>query len=81
MRDSDDKTETVYMCGVDWQHEIGCAMGGNRFYPSVKDAEENCKCVKSCGLVEVEVRFKRWVIEQDLLSQFKQQSDEPNNQR
>lgn len=54
-----------YMCGVDWQHEIGMAAGGNSVYASPEDCAKNEKCTDACGLVEVKVRFSRWVKPQD----------------
>lgn len=44
-----------YMCAVDFDHELGEAAGGNMIYPSEKSAIDNSPCVKSCGLVKVEV--------------------------
>jgi len=61
----EDRTEKVYMCGVDWQHEIGAAMGGNTVHPSVEDLKKHRKCWKSCGIVEIEVKFVKWVEPQD----------------
>lgn len=54
------------MDGVDWQHEIGEAAGGNTVYPSINDLKENNKCWKSCGIVECEITFKKWSKNQDL---------------
>ena len=62
---SDEKREVGYMCGVDWQHELGHAMGGNVVYPSVEDLKANRKCVRSCGIVKVEVKLVEWVQDQD----------------
>lgn len=52
-----------YMCATDWECEIGAALGGNVIYTSPEDAIENRKCIGGCGLVEVEVRFRRVVRE------------------
>lgn len=57
-----------YMCGVDWQHEIGMAAGGNVIYASTEDCAKNRKCTGECGMVEVKVQFSRWVKEQNLYS-------------
>jgi hypothetical protein len=54
-----------YMDGVDWQHELGNAAGGNRVYGSVEDLKKHSKCWPQCGIVEVEVRLVRWVADQD----------------
>jgi len=44
-----------YMCQVDFDHEIGCALGGNTIYPDIEDLRENRKCVDECGIVEVKI--------------------------
>ncbi len=40
-----------YMCLIDFECELGGAMGGNRVYPSAKEA----MCASTCGVAEVEV--------------------------
>lgn len=55
-----------FMCGVDWQHELGAADDGTRVYPSEGSLRDHLKCADECGVVEVEVRFVRWVQEQNL---------------
>lgn len=59
-----DETETDnyvigYMDRTDWAYEIGAASGGNRVYPSVEDLKRDSPCTTNCGIVEVEVRFRR----------------------
>ncbi len=54
-----------YMCGVDWDHELGQALGGNVIYPSKADLIANKKCTDECGIVEVEVRLKKIIKKQD----------------
>lgn len=49
------------MCAVDFQWEVGEAMGGNRIYPSVKDLKDNLTCWKECGIVKVKVTQVKWV--------------------
>ncbi len=60
------RTVTGFMCKVDFDHELGCAAGGNRVYPTMWDPEKNRECVRGreacCGIVEVEVRLKRIVV-------------------
>lgn len=58
MNAEEDGTVTGYMCAVDWECELGAAMGGNRVFPSLEDALESLKCGKVCGIVEVSVAFK-----------------------
>lgn len=54
-----------YMDKVDFDHEIGCAGGGNRIYPTIDALVAAKKCVRKCGVVEVEVRLKRVILESD----------------
>jgi hypothetical protein len=56
-----------YMCGVDFDTELGLNADGNRVFPSVKALKRAMSCWKSCGIVEVEVRARRMVVKQDLL--------------
>lgn len=60
----------LYICGVDFQHELGCACGGNKLYPSVEDLKENASCWKTCGIIELEVDMDnyKWIVEQDLFN-------------
>lgn len=46
-----------YMCKVDFDHEVGYAMGGNIIYPSAEDCVEWRKCTDSCGLVKVQLKY------------------------
>jgi hypothetical protein len=52
-----------YMCLIDFQCELGAALGGNIIYPDPDDCREHRKCIEGCGMVEVEVRFCRVVQE------------------
>jgi hypothetical protein len=61
----EERVASVFMDGVDWQHEIEHAAGGNRVYASAEDLKKNSKCWPQCGIVEVEVRLVRWVEDQD----------------
>ena len=51
------KCREGYMCKVDFEWEVGEALGGTRIYPSLEDLKENCKCVKECGIVKVRVEL------------------------
>lgn len=52
----------VYICGVDWDHEIGeCIV---EVYPSVKSLKKNRTCWNQCGIVELEITLKRTVKKQ-----------------
>lgn len=48
-----------YMDLTDFECELGAALGGNLIFPSVRDVRRNLKCADACGIVEVEVRFRR----------------------
>lgn len=61
----EEKIVTGYMCGVDWDCEIGNALGGNIIYCSEADLIENKRCTDQCGIVEVEIRLKRRIKESD----------------
>jgi len=50
-----------YMCRTDFECELGAASGGNTIYPSVEDLKRYKPCAESCGVVEVEVRYRRIV--------------------
>lgn len=51
-----------FMDKVDFECELGGAMGGNKVYPSEDDcARCNAGCIDQCGMVEVEVRLVRVV--------------------
>jgi hypothetical protein len=57
----------LFLCGVDWQHELGEASGGTRFYGSLADIERHRGCVTECGVVKVTASFSdvTWVKPQD----------------
>ncbi len=63
-----------YMCGVDFQHELGCAQGGNIVYPSVKDLMENRPCAEQCGVVQVKIELGEWVLSQDFDRKIKKRT-------
>jgi hypothetical protein len=54
-----------YMCGVDFQHELGEASDGNIIYPSVNNLKQNKPCWKECGIVKVKITLEEWIEEQD----------------
>ena len=69
-------TKHAFMDGIDWQHHLGIDNDpkGASLYPSVEDTVREKKCLAGgggCGVVEVEVRLVRWVIEQDLDSEIR----------
>lgn len=60
-----DEREPVrgFMCRIDWGHELGSEVSGSRVYPSEDDLRRNHSCADACGIVEVEVRLVRVVVE------------------
>lgn len=63
------KEKTVYVCGVDWQHEIGQASdleGKMPMYSSIEKLRRERKCTHECGIVELKIREVRWVQDQKL---------------
>ena len=56
---------TAYVCGVDYQHEIGetCDVV---LYASVEDLKAKRTCWKQCGIVELKIQINKWVEPQDL---------------
>jgi len=68
------KEVIVYLDAVDFQHEIGEALGGNKVYPSVKDLKENNRCWDSCGVVKCKITLVDWVEEQNFNKMFRDSS-------
>ena len=56
----------VYICGVDWQHELGEVPDFTKVYSSVDDLKNQRTCWKQCGIVKIKVELVEWVIEQNL---------------
>ncbi len=50
------EVRTGYMDKVDFEHELGEALGGNKVYSSLEDLRRQKPCTDSCGIVRVEVR-------------------------
>ncbi len=55
------RTTTLFMCLVDYDHELGEASGGCTLYESVEDLKENRPCVEECGIMEVQLTGVRIV--------------------
>jgi hypothetical protein len=56
----DELPKKVYVCGVDWQHEIGEAPDVI-VYPSIESLKKHRTCWKECGIIELEVKKVRTV--------------------
>ncbi len=67
----------LYVCGVDWQHELGEEMAKPDvvMYPSVASLKKHRTCWKECGIVELSVKLNRWVSAQDLFKNIKKKVD------
>lgn len=59
-------TKTVYMCAIDWQHELGEVSDYTKVYSTVEDLKKQHECWNSCGIVEVEVKLIKYVEEQNI---------------
>ena len=66
--DGADETGAVrgFMCLIDWQHEVGFAVDGNKVYPSLKNLQEHHPMWAECGVVEVQLRAVQVVAPQRL---------------
>ena len=58
-----DKTRVGYMDLTDFEYELGEASGGNVVYASPGEVIAHRKCAVECGVVEVEIRFRRIVVD------------------
>lgn len=58
---------TGYMCAVDLEYHVGADISPSMVYSSPELAIEGLRCAKSCGVVEVEITLKRYVIESQYL--------------
>ncbi len=67
-----DSTKKVYICSIDWEHELGEVTDHTKVYSSVEDLKRQHTCWKSCGITEVEVRFVREVEPQRLGEKLEQ---------
>jgi len=59
------RTVIGYMDKVDFDHELGEAIDGNKVFPSVEALRKYKPCCRSCGIVEVEVRLKEVIQDTD----------------
>lgn len=56
------ESKTLYSCETDWDWEIGEASdleGKMPLYSSIEELKENRSCWDSCGIVELEITFKK----------------------
>ena len=52
-----------YMCKIDWDWELGEAMGGTTIYPSLKDLKANHDF--NCGIVKVRISLEEVIDEKE----------------
>jgi hypothetical protein len=51
-----------FIDGTDWKHNLISDSYGIKLYPSEETLEDGCgQILTDCGIVEVEVKFIRWV--------------------
>lgn len=62
------KIVRCFMDGIDWQEHLEYDAMGTRLFPSERSLKRGMPCIDKggCGVVEVEVRFVRWVEPQNL---------------
>lgn len=67
-------TRTVegYMCTIDFDCELGAAAGGTKVYASIDDLKDSHDCWKSCGIVEVEVKYVKTIEDQNFEYEYEQ---------
>jgi hypothetical protein len=61
-----DDAAITYMCGINWQHDLLSGSRGVDVFPSEAAIRKNKGCIEECGIVEVEMRIRRWVQPQNL---------------
>lgn len=75
------KKRTVYICGVDWQHELDNSKAIDlKFFMSVEALKRTKKCWDECGIIKCEIEFKEWVEPQDLLSKIRAKGKRNKNE-
>ncbi len=63
---SEDDVAVVYMDAIDWQHHTLEDGRGTRVFPTESHVLQHRGCSVECGIVEVEIRFRRWAVPQNL---------------
>lgn len=68
------KTIEVFVCGVDWQHEIGEA-GDNILYEKLDRLRHHQSCTGFCGIVKLKAVLSliEWVEPQNLFREKEQE--------
>lgn len=66
----------VYVCGVQWQHEVG-ECNDIIMYADIEVLKAKKTCWESCGIVELDVSLSKWVHPQDLFKDLKDANGNP----
>lgn len=56
----------LYVCGVDWEHEINHVPHRVGFFKTIIALKRAKKCWRRCGIVELSVKESKWVVKQNL---------------
>lgn len=59
------KSKKSYICGTDWLYEVG-ECSEVTLFSSVKALKKARQCWKECGIVELEIKNKKWVVKPKL---------------
>lgn len=62
-----------YVCGTDFDYEIGVA-DDVTLYSSIKALKKGRQCWKECGIVELEIKIKKWVEPQNLFKNINKEN-------
>ena len=59
----EDECVKAYMCKTDWEHHVPDDDRGCHIYFTKEDAIGERKCIKGCGLVELEIKYVKTILE------------------
>jgi len=59
--EENDDSVIGYMCMIDYECELGIALGGNRVFPSLKDLKQSHPSWEECGIVEVKILYNKTI--------------------
>lgn len=61
------KPKYVYICGIDWQHELFPKNAHPpEYFFTIKDLKKYRPCWVQCGIVRIKLTIDKWVHKQDL---------------
>lgn len=73
------KVRYAYMDGVDFDHEVGEAAGGNTVYATPEDLLKYQSCATGCGIYRVRITKEKEILPQEFLSRDSISSDDIDN--